>query len=798
MKGFIIPVLFGGLVGLFLGRFVYKTRENARKLEASLEALTSSEERYRLLFESTSAGVTLSYANGQIIEFNDTFMHIFGYARTEMEKTNIVDLYFDKDDRTALVKDVMEKGRVENREVQLLRKGKRPFWASLSTNRFVYGGKDAFQTVIIDISRQKSAEETLRKEKDFTRSILQTSPAFIVLIDADGKTVMMNQSMLNNLGYSGDEVIGLDYASNFVPERDREELGAIFEAIVKSKSTTINENYILAKDGREILVEWRGAPYLDENGDLEFFFGIGIDITERKQAEQALMESERRYRELFDSITDFVFSHDLDGNFITVNAIPLARLGYEPSEVIGRNISEFVAPDSMANYKNIYMNSIVKDGSHRGVFKMRSKGGETIYFEYSSSLLIVDGREPYISGVGRDITDRIKAENEIRNLEEQLFQAQKMEALGALAGGIAHDFNNILTSIIGHTELALGWAPEGDKLKKHLDQVMAAGFRATDLVRHILDFSRQSDLKRSSMNMIPVVKEALKLLRATLPATIEIRQDIPPELPNIMADPTQIHQIIMNLCTNASYSMGEKGGAITVVLDALHIGEGERPELGVSTGEYILLVVRDNGGGIDPEIIDRIFEPYFTTKDKEEGTGLGLATVHGIINSYGGAIKVESQPGEGASFYVYFPVVEGEDGFQEAESEAELTAGRERILFVDDEMDIGQIGHEMLEALGYHVDVHTDGQGALDAFRAAPGKFDLVITDYAMPKMNGLDLAREMLDIRKDMPIILSTGFSARINQEMIEEAGIKGFILKPYSISQLTRVIRRAIEKED
>ncbi len=394
--------------------------------------------------------------------------------------------------------------------------------------------------------------------------------------------------------------------------------------------------------------------------------------------------------------------------------------------------------------------------------------------------------------------ERLREEEERRALEAQLRQAQKMEAIGTLAGGIAHDFNNILAAILGYTELAKQKMIPESEPDHCLVQVLRATYRAKELVRQILAFSRKGEQEMKSMRIQCVVKEALKLLRASLPASIEIQQRIGVDCRPILADPTRIHQIILNLCTNASHAMEAKGGTLSVLLEDTALGEEEAQGQGLAAGDYVLLVVSDTGHGMGKEVMDHIFEPYFTTKERGKGAGMGLAIVHGLVKASGGKISVASTIGQGTTFRILFPQVRDKAG-EEAPPKISVSSGQgsERIFVIDDEQAIVAMEKIALERLGYQVQLFADSEEALAAFRADPQGCDLVVTDQTMPHLSGMDLAKAFLAIRPDLPIILSTGYSSQASEEDAARIGIRRFIMKPVNIADLAAAIREILDQQ-
>jgi PAS domain S-box-containing protein len=491
-----------------------------------------------------------------------------------------------------------------------------------------------------------------------------------------------------------------------------------------------------------------------------------------------------------------IFQSTPEGRIISANPAFAGLLGYESPEEVVNTVTDmarqmYVNPERCSELLNL-MNEQGTIQGHEIQFLRKDR---SIVWTNMSGRAVRDNSKKllYYEGTIQDITDR-------KLLEFHLSQAQKMEAIGTLAGGIAHDFNNILSAILGYTEMALGAMDKNSPLRRYLDQVYKAGERAKDLVKQILAFSRQSDQKPRPLRVSPIIKEVLKLLRASLPTTITIRQDIQSDLDTVLADPTQIHQIMMNLCTNAAHAMREKKGELNVRLVPVEIKYSDALSIqhGVTPGMYLKLTVSDTGHGIEPVIVERIFDPFFTTKKPGEGTGLGLSVVYGIIKSYGGTINVQSEVGKGTEFRVHLPLLVDTEGEREENVAAHIVWGEECILFVDDEEALVNLGKDMLTGLGYQVVGRTSSLEALELFRSRPDRFDLVITDMTMPNMTGIELIQEIMRIRPCIPVILCTGFSEAITPEKAKALGLRAFIMKPIIKNQIASAIRQVLDKKE
>ena len=518
---------------------------------------------------------------------------------------------------------------------------------------------------------------------------------------------------------------------------------------------------------------------------------IATDISARKVAERALLASEEQYRAIFDAAQDGFFIMALDGRIIEVNSALCRQHGYSREELLALPPLAAVHPD----YHKFFP-PMLRELNRGRPFSQEGchlrKDGSTFPVEVHLSPFAYQGA-PHIFGLVRDISERKRAEEEKRLLEAKLRQSQKMEAIGTLAGGIAHDFNNILTAILGYSDLAAYLLPAESPVREHIKAVSRAGIRAKDLVKQILAFSRQAEQARKPIEISPVVKEVLKLLRASLPTTIEIRQEIGAGLGAVLADPTQIHQILLNLCANAADAMEPAGGQLTVELCA---HQGALPgalDDQEFTDSWVRLSVRDTGKGIPLGSIERIFDPFYTTKEKGKGTGLGLSVVHGIVQSHDGKITVESTPGLGSTFHVFFPVVPLHASALVPDT-SPPAMGSGRILLVDDEAEVVALEKEMLESLGYSVTAFTSSVELLARFKERSAEYDLVITDQTMPVLPGATLIAELRKIRPEIPVVLCTGYSAVIDEAKAESLGVREFLMKPFDIRQLALAVQRAL----
>jgi PAS domain S-box-containing protein len=623
------------------------------------------------------------------------------------------------------------------------------------------------------------------------RSVTESAIDAIISTDTNGIMLSWNHGAQRLFGYARDEMVGQPLTM-LMPARYRGScLDGLDRVVATGQQCLVGktlEVHGLTRDGEEFPVELSLSSW--QTGASTFFGVIIRDITERKQAEEALRQSEAHYRALVEGSLQGIVIARQDGTRVFANTALARMLGYEaPQELVGGSLWDHVAPEDVPRLRTSFEARLwARRSPERYEHQAVKKDGTRLWVESLVSPMTWDGT-PAALETSIDITER-------KRLETQLRQAQKMQAIGTLAGGIAHDFNNILSAILGYTELALDEVEQGSAVWNKLQGTLAAGRRARDLVQQILAFSRQTELTRVSIQMHLLVEEALTLLRAALPSTLMIRPIIDRHAGAVLVDPTQMQQVLINLCTNAAHAMREAGGTIEVRLEPIEIAVDALaipPDL--KAGAYVRLTVQDTGHGMEPEILERIFEPFFTTKSMGEGTGMGLAVVHGIIANHGGAITVESTPGQGSTFAVYLPRSDS-PSTAALPTEEPVIGGNERILFVDDEATLVHLGKVTLQRLGYQVIVCTSSSEALETFRAAPHSFHLVITDRTMPTLTGEELVHKLRQIRPDIPIILCTGFSHPVTSEQLRALRVDAFLLKPVMADEWARMIRQVLER--
>ncbi len=556
--------------------------------------------------------------------------------------------------------------------------------------------------------------------------------------------------------------------------------------LLKGELDPSYEYQILYKGNETRWIHQRNVGVWDDKGRLVAIEGIVTDITELKHSEKALQDSHKRFFTVLNSIDATVYVVDMQTHKILF-------MNQYMIDSFGRDMTGEICWDAYrgqssqcAHCPNAKL--VDKDGNPKGVHVWQTQNPKTKkwYINYDRAIEWTDGRIVKLQ-IASDIT-------ELKRMEEELRQAHKMESIGTISGGIAHDFNNILGIIIGNTELAIDDIPQWSPAYNNLQEIKTAGMRAKDIVNQLLSFSRKSEQTKKNIRILPIIKESIKLVRSSIPATIDIKMNAGDIQGIINADPTQIHQILINLCTNAAHAMDEDGGTLTIHLSEIELDDPTPLEFqDIGPGKYVQLTITDTGTGIEDSIIDKIFDPYFTTKEVGKGSGMGLAVVHGIVKSYNGSINVYSEPLKGTTFKILFPSAD-EASFKEEKSPDINLAGSEKILFIDDEEALAKMGAEMLKRMGYDVVYHTSSIHALDLIKNEPDKFDLVITDMTMPGLTGDQLTKKILEINPDMPVILCTGFSHKIDSGASHEMGIRKYVEKPLNRKQLAAAVRKVL----
>ena len=690
--------------------------------------------------------------------------------------------------------------------------------------------KDQLINELADLRQElKEVNNVAHKLEDF-RSLYMKAPLPYQSLDENGRFISVNQAWVDTLGYSMEEVSG-KWFGDFLDPNYIEKFEGKFPCFKKEGEVNCVEFKMVRKNGTNFILSLDGKISRDEKGNFKQTHCIFQDITERKQmeeksirlneeleqlvtnrtvelntsneklvqeivehkqGEEKLKKSENRFRSMFENHSAVMLLVEPDsGKILDSNNSATNFYGYTRKEITSMNISDINTLESEEVKKKRKLAEATEVNLFN--FKHRLKDN-TLRDVQVHSTPIEFMNQKILFSIVYDITEIKQAEKENERLQNQLQQAQKMESVGTLAGGIAHEFNNILGGILGYTEIAKEDASEDSSVRESLDQIFNLSIRARDVVKQILSFSRKGKKDLKPLHPHLIIEESLKVLRASIPTTIEIRQNINEQSGMILADHTQIHQTGINLCMNAAHAMEDKGGVLevgfsSVVLDA----EDLKPYPDLKTGEYVKLTVSDTGAGIDPNNIDKIFDPFFTTKEIGKGTGMGLSIVHGIIKDHGGVINVSSKLGEGTTFTIFLPKTEAR--INKTESDDALPTGTENILVVDDEEHLVFLLKKNMERLGYKVTAMTNSLETLELFKKDPHRYDLIITDLTMPHLTGDRLASKVTAIRPDMPVIIATGYADAIDSDKVKQSGIKAFIPKPYQKEELAKTIRLILD---
>ncbi|MBN2106321.1 MAG: PAS domain S-box protein [Deltaproteobacteria bacterium] len=643
-----------------------------------------------------------------------------------------------------------------------------------------------FLGLIEDITGQKLAQENLRQSEQRFRSYFELPLTGIVITSTEKSWLDVNDRACEILGYTKEELLQQTWSSMTHPEDLAGDVDKFNLMLAGEIDQYAMEKRFLRKDGSIVYVNLAVGCVRTADGGVDYVVALFDDISEQKKSRDELMMLSAAVQQAH----EIIVITDIQAVIQYVNPEFSRTTGYSSEEAIGNTPALLRSGKHDEMFYQRLWSTILQGDTWRGRFINRKKNGE-LYDEEAAIYPICNaaGRVTNYVAVKRDITHDLK-------MEQQLRQVQKMEAIGTLAGGIAHDFNNILGVIYGYAEMSLDPSETMPQINSNLQQLISAANRAKDLIRQILTISRQTEKEALPVTISPIIKEVIRFIRASLPSTIQIKQSLSAKNDLLLADPIQIHQLLMNLCTNAGHAMKESGGVLEINLHNMHFSDTDVQEYPLlKSGDYLCLAVRDTGCGISDSNMEHIFEPYFTTKEPSEGTGLGLAVVHGIVRKYSGDIRVTSEVGKGTSVNIYLPVVA-----RETESKIEIASaiprGTEHILFVDDEDALVKTSKIILERLGYRVTGLTSSEQALALFNKTPDAFDLLITDKTMPELSGFDLVQAMKTQRPDMPMILCTGVSIKSDFEKVQEIGINAFILKPFNKQELACIIRDVLDR--
>ncbi len=766
------------------------------------KALRESEEKFRLAFHTSPDSINLNrLEDGVYIDINDGFTKLMGYTRQDVlgKSSLALNIWANPEDRQLLLAGLKEHGIVENLEAEFTDKNGQNKTALMSARILHINDEDLILSVTRDITERKQAEMALINSEKKWHDILINTPQIGITLNPNAEIVFVNAYFLKLTGWEEQEIIGRDWFDTFIPENIRNKVRGVFKTVMSQKGThglSSYENEIMAKDRTLINVAWSNVLTKDTHGEIVDVTCLGIDLTERKRAEEELKRSEENYRLLVENQTDLVVKVDLDGRFLFVSPPYCRMFDKKETELLGKEFMPLIHEDDREPTAKA-MEALFSP-PYTAYIEQRAMTKEGWRWLAWADTAVLDkaGCVKEIIGVGRDITDKKRTEEEQAKLENQLRQAQKMESVGRLAGGVAHDFNNMLGVILGHTELALLKTDEDNNLISDLEEIQTAAKRSADITKQLLAFARKQIISPKQMDLNDTVENMLNILRRLIGEDIDLVWQAAAHLWPVKMDPSQIDQILANLCINARDAISGVG-KLTIETGIKTFDEeycNEHP--GFIPGDFVLLAVSDNGCGMNKPTLDNLFEPFFTTKEVGKGTGLGLATVYGIVKQNNGFINVYSEPGHGSTFKIYLPrSVVDEDNDKAIPEKKAAAGGTETILLVEDEPSILRMTRMMLERKGYSVLSAATPAEAIEKAKNHSGAIDLLLTDVVMPEMNCRDLAGQITALYPDIRLLFMSGYTANViaHQGVLDD-GV-AFIQKPFSMADMTAKVREVLD---
>ena len=762
-------------------------REQAERLQ---EQIRSAKEEWERTFDSVSDAVLLLDGQCRIRRANRAARALVGVDAAQLIGKHFHEVLYGTTERPpdCPCERVLRTGEEQCTDVYQRRQDK-TLSVSATPLRDRSGVLCGCVLALHDITARKRAEETLRESEQRYRDLTESTSDWIWEVDANGFYIYASPKVRDLLGYELEEVIGKT-PFDFMPPDEAKRVGTQFAAIVESRQPFWRlENTNLRKDGRLAVLETSGVPVFDDTGHFHGYRGIDRDITARRQAEDTLRQSEERFRTIFQGAAEGILVADIGNKkFVFANPAVCRMLGYTEAELVQMGVGDIHPQQDLERVIAEFTAQAHGEKTLASAVPCLRKDGTTIYADITATRAVIDGRDCNV-GFFSDVTER-------RQLEKQLIQAQKMEAVGRLSGGVAHDFNNLLTIIDGYSDLVLEGMSSGDPLARHVEEIKKAGARAASLTRQLLAFGRRQVLAPQVLDVNASVADVDKMLRRLIGEDIKFRTVLHPALCRVRADPSQIEQVVMNLAVNARDAMPE-GGLLTIETANIELDAAyARSHAEITPGPYVMLAVSDTGIGMDAETQAHLFEPFFTTKEKGKGTGLGLATVYGIVKQSGGHISVYSEPDRGTTFKIYLPRVEEVgQSVRKEKPRGEVPRGSEIILLVEDEEGVLALAQTMLEAQGYTVLAASNPEEAVPLAEQRAGRIDLLLTDVVMPQMGGRRLAEYLMFSRPEMKVLYMSGYTDdTIVQHRILEPGI-AFLQKPFTLEALARKVREVLD---